>query len=249
MTELPPSPRPPLQARSRRSLQKILSAGVRLLEVEGPDALTVQAITREAGVSVGSFYARFQGKDDLLRFLGEEALGDALRRWSEGVAEIGASASAVDRDTSARSEAEKALDLLLPLFLDGPGRTLALLEGIQDPAPSRRRRFEEALAGELAPRLGIETARGALRVRALVGILQDAARASAGGTQGDGEGDFHPGEELLREEGAALLISAAQGASRPTAHAIEPTPSTDEVAPKPEPSAPPTEPDPFDVWG
>ena len=59
--------RPPVQARSRRTLARILDASLTLLGERGRDGLTVQDIVSRAGTSVGSFYARFSGKEDLLR--------------------------------------------------------------------------------------------------------------------------------------------------------------------------------------
>jgi AcrR family transcriptional regulator len=56
-----------------------------LLEAEGPDGVTVQAVVAKARSSVGSFYARFRGKDDLLEYLSERVWDDALTRWTEAV--------------------------------------------------------------------------------------------------------------------------------------------------------------------
>jgi AcrR family transcriptional regulator len=61
-------------------------ASVEILEQEGPDALTVQAIVDRAGSSVGSFYARFGGKDDLLDYLGARLWRDASERWEQALA-------------------------------------------------------------------------------------------------------------------------------------------------------------------
>jgi AcrR family transcriptional regulator len=78
---------PPKQSRSRRTLERILGATLEILETEGPDALTVQAIVDRAGSSVGSFYARFSGKDDLLEYLGERVWREAASRWDAALAE------------------------------------------------------------------------------------------------------------------------------------------------------------------
>ena len=77
---------PPKQSRSRRTLERLVGASLEILGREGPDALTVQAIVVRAGSSVGSFYARFAGKDDLLDYLGERVWGEAARRWDEALA-------------------------------------------------------------------------------------------------------------------------------------------------------------------
>lgn len=59
--------RPPLQARSRETLERLLSAAEELLQEGGLEAATVPAIAERAGVSVGIVYRRFADKDDLLR--------------------------------------------------------------------------------------------------------------------------------------------------------------------------------------
>jgi AcrR family transcriptional regulator len=83
-----PSPvRPPVQARSRRTLARIVEASRRLIADGGRDALTVQDVIARARVSVGSFYARFAGRDDLLRYLDQEQCARERERWE---AELGA---------------------------------------------------------------------------------------------------------------------------------------------------------------
>ena len=77
--------KPPKQPRSRRTLERIVNAALELLESEGPDGVTVQAVVSRAKSSVGSFYARFGGKDDLLEYLGERVWDEALARWDEAV--------------------------------------------------------------------------------------------------------------------------------------------------------------------
>ena len=76
---------PPKQARSRRTLQAILDASLDLLAERGLDGATVHEIVERAGTSVGSFYARFGGKDDLLRYLELRLWADARARWDEAL--------------------------------------------------------------------------------------------------------------------------------------------------------------------
>jgi AcrR family transcriptional regulator len=73
---------PPKQSRSRRTLERIVAASLELLATEGPDGLTVHKVVAKADSSVGSFYARFKGKDDLLDYLGERIWTEALDRWN-----------------------------------------------------------------------------------------------------------------------------------------------------------------------
>jgi AcrR family transcriptional regulator len=54
------------QARSRKTRQLILTAAVEVLVASGIDGFTMLAVSQGAGVSVGSIYRRFGGKDQLL---------------------------------------------------------------------------------------------------------------------------------------------------------------------------------------
>ena len=85
--------RPPQQARSHRTLERLLDAAEALIDEKGFEKTGVAEIARRAGSSVGAFYARFPDKDALLRCVldrffaqaratAEEALRPA--RW-EGV--------------------------------------------------------------------------------------------------------------------------------------------------------------------
>ena len=58
-----------------------MAASLELLEAEGLTGLTVHKVVAKAGSSVGSFYARFDGKEDLLDYLGERLWTEALERW------------------------------------------------------------------------------------------------------------------------------------------------------------------------
>jgi len=75
----------PKQARSRRTLERIIQAALEILEVDGSSALTVQAVVERANSSVGSFYARFSGKEDLLDYLAERVWHQTLDRWNDAL--------------------------------------------------------------------------------------------------------------------------------------------------------------------
>lgn len=77
----------PKQDRSRRTLDRIVRASIEILEEQGGSGLTVQAIVRRAGASVGSFYARFAGKDDLVDYLGDRVWREAAERWDRALSE------------------------------------------------------------------------------------------------------------------------------------------------------------------
>lgn len=76
---------PPKQRRSRRTLERLVRASLDILDREGPDGLTVKAIVEGAHSSVGSFYARFAGKDELVDYLGERVWREAATRWDEAL--------------------------------------------------------------------------------------------------------------------------------------------------------------------
>ena len=79
--------RSPKQHRSRRTLQRITRAALELIAQNGVDGTTIGAIARLAGSSVGSFYARFDGKNDLLVYLDQRIWETVERRWSEATAD------------------------------------------------------------------------------------------------------------------------------------------------------------------
>jgi AcrR family transcriptional regulator len=69
--------RPPRQARSQQTLDRILDAAEALVAEKGFDDTPVAEIARRAGSSVGSFYSRFADKDALLGALHERYLAQA----------------------------------------------------------------------------------------------------------------------------------------------------------------------------
>ena len=76
---------PPKQSRSRQTLERIVQAALEILGEQGHKALTVQTVVDRADSSVGSFYARFSGKEDLLDYLGERLWDEALERWDSAI--------------------------------------------------------------------------------------------------------------------------------------------------------------------
>ena len=84
-TEQSPSVLPPRQTRSQRTLERILTAAGDLFGEQGVDATSVAQIVARANSSVGSFYARFPCKDDLIRHLEARIWIEALERWKRGV--------------------------------------------------------------------------------------------------------------------------------------------------------------------
>jgi AcrR family transcriptional regulator len=70
--------RPPRQARSQETLDRILDAAEAMLEEKGWGDLGVSEIAARAGSSVGAFYARFPDKQALLHALHERFVAEAV---------------------------------------------------------------------------------------------------------------------------------------------------------------------------
>ena len=69
------SRRTPKQRRSRVIVSSIVEAGRRLLEAEGPVALTTNRIAERAGVSIGSLYRYFPNKQAIVAAVYAEETG------------------------------------------------------------------------------------------------------------------------------------------------------------------------------
>ena len=84
MPRPPKSTNPPLQERSRQTLERMLVATEELLETESFQDIGIHDIVQRAKASVGSFYARFADKDALLTALYERydaELPLRIERW------------------------------------------------------------------------------------------------------------------------------------------------------------------------
>ncbi|MCA8900002.1 MAG: TetR/AcrR family transcriptional regulator [Hyphomonas sp.] len=76
-----PQPRKsPVQARSTATVDAILEAAARILESEGFEGYTTNAIAKRAGVSIGSLYQYFPNKDAVTAAL---VMADAMRLHDE----------------------------------------------------------------------------------------------------------------------------------------------------------------------
>ncbi|GAA3120093.1 TetR/AcrR family transcriptional regulator [Streptosporangium carneum] len=76
----------PQQRRSRRSALQILEAARAVLARDGADGFTMAAVSEASGISIGGIYGRFDGKQGLMRAVGdlvlthlEEELAERLR--------------------------------------------------------------------------------------------------------------------------------------------------------------------------
>lgn len=73
---------PPKQQRSRDSLERLLSAGLEMLDAPDVDGFTIAAVAERAGVGVALVYRRFADKDALLAALLRRFTGQTVA-WLE----------------------------------------------------------------------------------------------------------------------------------------------------------------------
>jgi len=77
--------RPPRQARSQETLERILDAAEALVSEKGFDDTPVSEIVQRAGSSVGAFYTRFPDKDSLIHALHERYFEQAIATADEAL--------------------------------------------------------------------------------------------------------------------------------------------------------------------
>jgi AcrR family transcriptional regulator len=70
---------PARQERSRAVVLALVEAGLTLLKDRSFDALSIADLCAEAGVTTGSFYARFEGKEAFLRAVQQIVIAEAMR--------------------------------------------------------------------------------------------------------------------------------------------------------------------------
>jgi AcrR family transcriptional regulator len=75
--------------RAQRRSQQLLGAAARLMERDGSQAVSMQAVAEEAGVSVGLIYRYFGGKDDLLLAVIVDVLDEFATRVPEAIVAAG----------------------------------------------------------------------------------------------------------------------------------------------------------------
>ena len=74
MTPRPTLVNPPQQQRSRDSLERVLKAGLEVLQEDGFIGFTVQKVSKRAKVSIGSIYARLPNREALILAVYEWAM-------------------------------------------------------------------------------------------------------------------------------------------------------------------------------
>jgi AcrR family transcriptional regulator len=204
----------PKQARSERTLHRLLDAAEALIKEKGHAAVSIPDIARRAGSSVGGFYARFRDKNELLRALEErhfielsqrvEALADA-RRW-KNASTVEIVEAAVAELVSTTRERRHMIAAFLVRAIEDPL--------IREGGLRFRRRVEERISALLLPRraemshpdpalaieLGIQTAFALMQQHVLIEETQIAGRALS--------------DEELRRELATMFLRYVGIASR-----------------------------------
>lgn len=82
MTDLPEM-RKPKQDRSRVALERLMSASREILHEGTFEMLTIAEISKRSGVSVGSIYARFSGKEELFVAVMIEVMQGLDAEWQQ----------------------------------------------------------------------------------------------------------------------------------------------------------------------
>ncbi len=189
-----------------------MAASLELLRTEGLTGLTVHKVVAKAGSSVGSFYARFDGKEDLLDYLGERVWTEALERWEVALE---------TRDWSTLS-LDEVVEGSVGLLIDAQRSRSDYLKAL-DWASGRQNDAYERFRGELLLGLGrllLEQRESishpdpelAVRIglRAILGIVDAEIRAT----------DNRLDRDSLTTEARTLLLGYLTGNASPASQAI-----------------------------
>ncbi len=160
--------RTPRQSRSEATVEAILEAAFQLLEQGGVEILTTNHIAERAGVSVGTLYQYFGGKQAILAALAQRRAAAARDRIAEIVMagpEIGA--------------VRRIVRTLATAFEGSPATRRALLdaltqEGRDDVVMRNHLTFFDMIAGKAALGLDLSPEAGFVLTHAVVGLLRAA---------------------------------------------------------------------------
>ncbi len=109
---LPKPRKSPVQARSAATVEAILEAAARILESEGFEGYTTNAIAKRAGVSIGSLYQYFPNKDAVTAAL---VMADAVQLHDDVYA-----AAEVTAGEDFREQLKALIDVVVAHQLDRP---------------------------------------------------------------------------------------------------------------------------------
>ena len=99
----------PAQTRSAATVAAVLEAAARILETQGFDGYTTNAVARRAGVSIGSLYQYFPSKDAITKAL-------IIRETAGLLAEV----AAIDAEASGRAGLERLIAVAVAYQLQRP---------------------------------------------------------------------------------------------------------------------------------
>jgi len=165
--------RTPRQPRSEATVEAILEAAFQLLEQGGVEALTTNHIAERAGVSVGTLYQYFRGKQAILAALAQRRAAAARDR----IAQIVIGNSVVER--SEIGAVRLIVRTLATAFEGSPATRRALLdalteEGGDDVVMRNHVAFFDAIAGKAVLGFDLSPEAGFVLTHAVVGLLRAA---------------------------------------------------------------------------
>ncbi len=137
--------RPPQQARSQRSLERILTAAEELIGRQGFANTAVADIVRKAKCSVGTFYARFRDKEALLHVLHEQLAVQAVVTTEAALARVPSDASILEL-------ARPLIAFVAHIYAQRPQLILAVLFRVPNDREIARR--AESMNRAIAEKLG-----------------------------------------------------------------------------------------------
>jgi AcrR family transcriptional regulator len=190
-------------------LERFVRASLQILEEKGPGGLTVGAIVARAGSSVGSFYARFDSKEELIAYLAERVWREAAERWDAALGSPGEAglslAEVVEGSVRLLGDAVEARETSLRALKGSPGAGDEAYGAFQDHVLEGVEGLLLACREEMAhpdPELAVP-----LGLRAVMAVLE---AEDAGGDQ---SGDPIPRERRMGEA-ASLLLGYLAGEPR-----------------------------------
>jgi AcrR family transcriptional regulator len=175
----------PRQRRSQATVEVIVEAAARILEAEGPDGFNTIAIACAAGVSVGSLYQYFHGKQALIAELSRRNAEEVLAGLAEAARTQGSPVLERLRAFAAFAIAQQGARLRQSQALDQLKTGLGLATDEVASGPAILEILTPVLAGAAAPGAIADLPRIAGDCLALSRTLIDRALdAGAGGRDG-----------------------------------------------------------------
>ena len=161
--------RTPRQARSETTIEAILDATFQLLEADGVDKLTTNHIAERAGVSIGTLYQYFGGKQDILAAIAQRratSVRDAIAETVIERPERGSIRSIVRALMNAAEGSPATRDVLLDALFR-PGDPGVLMRHHQA--------FLAAIAGKARLEIALTNESAFVLTHAVIGLLRAAS--------------------------------------------------------------------------